>query len=108
MNKNLISEYINIMNVVRVLNDIFDSAAYKWIQNNIGIADLNKSSESQLGKAVIEFNPGDIHRGFDWKFDNYKNPQFIIITYSNIHTIYGGIKEDNEVTLSFSEFEKYF
>ena len=105
--KSLVNEYIKIMRRTRILNYIFGYAAYKWIQYNVGIADPNALSKTQIGKALAEYRRDDDIRGFDWKFDNYKNPKFIIIEYSTIKNEYGDIDEDNTATLTFDDFEKW-
>ena len=102
----LIHEYIKLMDRTRLLNDLFGYAAYKWIQYNIGIAEPAAPSKTQIGKACVEFKPNDIHKGFDWQFDNYREPKFIIISYSTIKNEWGDV-EDNEVTLTFADFEKW-
>ena len=44
----LIYEYIKLMDRTRILNDLFGYAAYKWIQYNVGIADQNALSKTQI------------------------------------------------------------
>ena len=105
--KSLVREYIKIMRRTRILNDIFGYAAYKWIQYKVGIADPNAPSKTQIGKARVEFRDNDMNLGFDWKFDNYKDPKFIIIEYSTIKNEYGDIDENNTATLTFDDFEKW-
>lgn len=111
--ESLIGEYIKIMKRTRILNDVFNYAAYKYIQQKVGVVDLYKfnngeeGSEENIGKAFIEYNNNDLCVGFDWKFNSYQNPEYIIITYSTIMNKYGAIKEDNTAIVTFDEFEKY-
>lgn len=102
-----IAEYINIMHRTRILNDIMSKAAYRWIEENIGIVSSLNENENNIGKAYCKFRPNDLNIGFDWKFDSWKHPSKIIITYSTIRNEYAAIKEDNEAIVSFEEFEKY-
>ena len=102
----LVNEYIKIMRRTRILNDVLGYAAYKWIQYNVGIADTNALSKTQIGKALAEYRRDDDIHGFDWKFDNYREPKFIIISYTVIKNEWGD-EEDKEATLTFTEFEKW-
>ena len=109
--ESLIGEYINIMKRTRILNNVFNYAAYKYIQQKVGIVDLYKypseGSKPNIGKAFIEYKNNDLCVGFDWKFNSYQNPVYIIITYNTIKNEYGDIKEDNKAIVTFDEFEKY-
>lgn len=107
----IMNEYIDIMKRGHLLNDIMDMAAYRWIRDNVGILDMEKfheqGSKAYINKAYCQIRPDDELLGFDWKFDSYKDPKFVIITYTTIMNESGKYKTDNEVTLSLKEFEDY-
>ena len=105
---NLIQEYISHYNRIHMIDGLFDYAAYKWIQHNIGIADETAPSETQIGKAAVVHDVERINqRGFGWTFDNLREPKKIVISYTVIKNKYGDVDDEKKVTLSFSEFAKY-
>ena len=106
--ENLIQEYISHYSRILMIDRLFDYAAYKWIQYNIGIADETAPSGTQIGKAVVVHDVERINqRGYSWTFDNLRDPQKIVISYSIIKNEWGDVDDEKEVTLTFSEFAKY-
>lgn len=106
----VILEYISNLKRNKILDLIFNQAAWNWINCNIGLWDENKPTKDQIGKAYIgnHNNPkneltGDW--GYYWCFTNdYK---YIRIIYNTVKNQYLDVNEDTEVTLTFEEFAKY-
>lgn len=105
---NIIEEYAACLKLEHELwpkKRKIDTAIYKFLCTKFGLWDANIETAKQIGKFYGGIDHVNGEYGFYWHYIN--NFTQIKIQYNTVKNQWLDIDEDNEMTVTFEEIEKY-